>query len=157
MPFPSLFLTLLYSIIITNEISVFILSLHFDCHLLFKQKQLFQEKETHKKRQNVCPGFSWDRAVVFFFFFLHSVWYDAMLWLWQKNNIDNTPGFLVIAEQCCTEPRTFQLLRLPCQWEGLMGYKELGGDRARPADLHWSKGYSVPYNIRKQIKLRGVA
>lgn len=31
--------------------------------------------------------------------------------------------------------------------EGAAGYKELGGERARTADLSQPKGYSIPYDI----------
>lgn len=36
-----------------------------------------------------CPSSSWDR--VDFFFLLYNVQYDAMFWLWEENNVDNTP------------------------------------------------------------------
>jgi len=31
----------------------------------------------------LCPCFSWDRVD-----FLHSVWYDVIFWLWEKNSVD---------------------------------------------------------------------
>lgn len=41
-------------------------------------------------------------------FFLHSVWCDAVFWLWGKNNLDNTLIFHDVVEQCYTKARMFQ-------------------------------------------------
>jgi len=54
--------------------------------------------------------------------------------------------FIVVAKQCCTEPRPFQFPS-----EGLGVPRGLGGDRIRSVDLNWPKGYSIPYdNMQKE-------
>lgn len=90
-----------------------------------------------------CPA-SWQR-----FFPLH-VWYDAMLWLWEKNNIENTLMFYLLLSNDCTEPRMFQFLVLSHQWEGLRRHTELGRDRSWTADLNWPEGCSIPYDIMRR-------
>jgi len=44
-----------------------------------------------------------------FFFCLHIVWYDATVWLQEKNNVDNTPVNSAVDEQ---DVPVFQLLLL---------------------------------------------
>lgn len=91
-----------------------------------------------------CPGFIWDRID-----FLCSLWHDAMYWLWEKNNTDNTPMY-----SCCwtmlygaKDISLPQLLMLSCQWERLQGHKDLREDRTRTAHPTRPKGYSIPYGI----------
>jgi len=46
-------------------------------------------------------------------------------------------------EQCCTEPRTFQLPML-LWWKDLGMHRELEGDSTSIADPNWSKGNPIP-------------
>lgn len=46
-------------------------------------------------------------------------------------------------DQCCTEPRMFQILMLSCQQVPVGG--EMRGLRTRTGDLDWPKGYPVLY------------
>lgn len=92
-----------------------------------------------------------------------SVCYDAKFWFQEKNDVDNTPVVLVVAEQCYTEPTIlhfshFLLLsyqmgggELTRSWEAQgRAPKHLGRDRNKTDDFKWPKGYSMPYDITQK-------
>lgn len=74
---------------------------------------------------NSYPGFRWNGVDS-----LHISWNNATFWLLKKNE-----PILVVAEMCCTQPRTFRLPPLYCQKE-LGVHKKLGEDRTGTADLN---------------------
>ena len=86
-------------------------------------------------------------------FFLHIVWYETMLWLQEKNNVDNTPMFQLLLSSAVQSQGHFIFSHCPAS-NGLGGYKELGGDRARTVALNWPKGYPIPYGIMWKKKLK---
>lgn len=59
---------------------------------------------------------------------------------------------LAFAEQVCMEPRTFQLLMLPC-YQGV--HRELERDAAKTADSVWSNGFPIPHGIMLSNKSCG--
>lgn len=96
-----------------------------------------------------CYGFGWGRVN-----FLCRGLFDAMFGNFGKKTVVIEQWCLVLAEQCCAEPRMFQLV-LHCQWRG-WGHQEPGGDGTRTAALSWPQRYSVPHGIVwKTVKLRG--
>lgn len=64
-----------------------------------------------------------------------------MFWLWDKNDIDNTPVFVVSAKQCCTEPIPFSVKE---------SSPRRGGNWIKTADLHCLQGYSIPCDIMQK-------
>jgi len=60
--------------------------------------------------ESCCTGFGLDRVN-----FLHSSWYEVMLWTFAENCVDNTGMFQFLLSSAYRDPRPSLLLTPPCQ------------------------------------------
>lgn len=72
------------------------------------------------QREDCCHGFGWDKA-----YFLHRDVYDAVFWVFDENNGDNTWMFLVVAKYHFHLVKDFFYLCCPAS-EGAGGAQEAG-------------------------------
>ena len=73
-----------------------------------------------------------------------------MSWVQYVKNVDNSPMFSAVAEQCLYQVKDFSASHAqPAR--RLEGHRELGGDTARTADPNWPKEYSIPYDVMSSI------
>ena len=98
----------------------------------------------------LCPGFGWDRVN-----FLHSSWYDAVLWTYDENNGDNTWMISVVAEQGLHRAKAFPAFHaaLPVRRPGVD--KVLRGDTARTGGPNRPKGCPILHGVMLSNKSWG--
>jgi len=96
-------------------------------------------------------GLSWDEIN-----FLHRGLYDTMFWIFNEKIVGNTDIQLL---QCSayTKPRTFQLLKLPCQW-GAGSAQGAGKGQNQDNWPKLAKGifHTIWQHVRKLLKLWGL-
>lgn len=72
-----------------------------------------------------CTDFDRDRVN-----FFSSIWYSALFWIYQENNVDNTPIFWLLLRSAYFKSR---ILSFPCSASEEL-HEKLGGSMARMAD-----------------------
>ena len=75
----------------------------------------------------------------------------------RKNNIDNTPMFLVVAKHCCTNLRMFQLLSFSC-CPATQGLSDVQGDGREQNQKRWPKFVkgifcAIWHHVERRLKI----
>ena len=88
--------------------------------------------------ESCCTGFGLDRVN-----FLHSSWYEVMLWTFAENCVDNTGMFQFLLSSAYRDPRPSLLLTPPCQWVGWGCTRSWEG--TQPGQLTLAEQRAIPY------------
>ena len=96
-------------------------------------------------------GFGWDRVDS-----LCGGLYDAVLWIFDENSGDNTPMFLVVAEQCLHRAKDFSASCAALPARRLEAHQELGRDTVgiqtdqRDVPCHMASCSAIKNGVKKE-------